>query len=200
MLLNGGPINAGVINGSVSGEVLVDAEPPGVARYSCLLTGAQNGTTDLALKISSFQGRLKNNKPSYLSVVIPGASSLATAITLRKDGQLVVTRHLIRPDGTEIDAQEIARVDLETIRTDLGARSNSASLSGHRTTATGNPKTVELTGASYSSLSGGKRRYRCSLNNSLRPGDTADINGESLVVADISYAVGPTMSQMEINE
>lgn len=167
--------------------------------YTLILTGAADGLSDLVLPMSSFQGRLRSGSPSYLSVVIPAAAQYSDAIDARPNGQLVVSRGDRWTDGL-IQVTEIARVNLETIRLDQGARSSSATLSGHRQTTNSAPKTVTLGGAQVKSVAGGLRRYRCALDNDLRAGDTAEINGESFAVREISYTVGPTLSFMEIAE
>lgn len=167
--------------------------------YSLTLTGAPDALPDLQLPMSSFQGRLRTGSASYLSVVVPGASQYSDAIEARANGQLVVSRGVRWSDGTT-DVTEIARVNLESIRLDQGARSYSATLSGHRQTTNSAPKAVALAGAQVRSVASGLRRYRCALDNNLRAGDTAEINGESFTAREISYTVGPNLAVMEVLE
>lgn len=167
--------------------------------YTLILTGAADSLPDLVLPMSSFQGRLRSGSPSYLSVVIPAAAQYSDAIDARPNGQLVVSRGDRWTDGL-IQVTEIARVNLETIRLDQGARSYSATLSGHRQTTNSAPKAVALAGAQVRSVASGLRRYRCALDNSLRAGDTAEINGESFTAREISYTVGPNLAVMEVVE
>lgn len=167
--------------------------------FTLILTGAADGTTDLILPMSSFQGRLRSGTPSYLAAIVPNASAYADAIDARPNGELVISRGDRWTDG-RLEITEIARANLETIRYDLGPRSASATLAGHKTVSYAAPKTVALVGASYRAVTNGLRRYRSQIDNTLRPGDTAEINGESLVVREIGYTVGPELAFMEIAE
>jgi hypothetical protein len=96
--------------------------------------------------------------------------------------------------------EEIARAQLDQIIPSIGARSSSVALHGRRDPILITPKTVPLSGASYWTRSGNKRRYRLPIDNQLRPGDTAQIDGNEFVVGTIQHTVGPTGSQMEIVE
>jgi hypothetical protein len=49
-------------------------------------------------------------------------------------------------------------------------------------------------------LSPSDLRYRCAINNFLRPGDTALINGGSMIVNNITYTIGVSSEVMEIAE
>lgn len=166
--------------------------------YLFTLTGAPDGQSDIIIPISSAQGRLRDGDPTYLSVVIP-SSTYSEAISLRPNGEMVLQRGVRLSDGA-LQLEEIARVTLEDIRIDEGARNQSISLSGHATVTNSTPKTVQLTGASYRNIINGSTRYRCALNNFLRPGDTAEINGESLLVNSITYTIGVSSETMEIAE
>ena len=192
--------NLGVINGfeinGASAAVSIPAEYPSSTRYTCVLTGSP----DLTLPISSFQARYRNGEPSYLSVTVPNAVDYADEIDARSSGQIVITRTTYDSSGAQLSSGELLRVDLETIRLDYGSRSSSASLDGHRTTSNGTPQTVALVGASYKNVNAGLRRFRCSPNTSLRPGDTAQINGEEIVVGYITYTVSVKSETMEILE
>lgn len=164
--------------------------------YRCILTGAP----DVTLPISSFQYRLRDGDPSYLSVVVPNGAQWAAEIDARSNGQIVLYK------GTEDDSGnqnlvEIARATLETVRPDEGARSYSTTLTGHRTTSATSPKTLTISNVSYRNVEGGKRRFRSQdIAEFLAPGDTAVIGAESIVVGEISTAVGDQYSQQEIVE
>lgn len=168
--------------------------------YQLTLTGAADGETDLDLsdRLASFQGRLRNDTPSYLSVVVKGFD-LAAAIAARPSGELVIGVGSPAVDGT-VSYSEIARATLESVREDDGPTSCSFTLSGHQTVAYSISMTRQLAGVKYRSVSGGLVRVRSALDNLLRPGDTADTGTETFVVGSISYAVGPMSQEMEIVE
>ena len=171
------------------------------AIYRCYLTGAADGTTDVELPATSFQARLRTGEPSYLSVVVPDAPTYLPAITARPNGELVVKRGIRWPTGVEI-LEEIARVGLERIADDRGAGSYTLTLSGHKTQTTATPKTRTLAGLSYRHAGTGARRYRCSLDTFLRPGDTVYVPeyGESAVVRLITYVIDGRTEMMELTE
>ena len=167
--------------------------------YTLTLTGAPDALEDLILPMSSFQVRLRSDTPNFGSVVIPNGTIYADEIEARPNGEIVISRGVRYTDGaTEVD--EIARVNFETIRLDQGARSNSVTLVGHKTVSPGTPKTVTLQSASYRSESNGVRRFRTELENTIRPGDTASIDGETMTVDSISYTVSARRAVMEIAE
>jgi hypothetical protein len=168
--------------------------------YIFTLTGGADGLGDITVPISSCQMRRRDGEPTYMSVVVPGYDAWLVPVSNRPNGQMVLQGGYRYSDGST-QLQEIERVFLENIRPDRGARSESISLSGHRTTVNNEPSVVTLTGASYRTVNAdGKRRYRCNVDLFLRPGDTADINGESITVGFISYFIGRAQETMEIEE
>ena len=103
-------------------------------------------------------------------------------------------------DGT-YQTVEIARVTLRNVRLDYGPKSSTISLDGIATRTNASPKTVRLTGASYRSVADtGRVRYRCTMDFSVRPGDTVTVEGETFVVGELSYQVNADSAQMEVAE
>lgn len=167
--------------------------------YTLALTGEADSTTDINLPIASYSSRLRSGESSYLQVSVPNARLYAAEIAARQHGDLVISRGTRWSDGT-VDVEEIARATLSLINTDIGGSSSTASLQARATTTNVAPKTVTLTGAHYKASSGGRRRYRCPIDNSLRPGDTVVIDGDSLLVDQLSHYVSTKQGYMEIAE
>lgn len=167
--------------------------------YTLTLTGAEDSTTDAVLPMSSFQSRLRSGNPSYLQAVVPYTAALADAVSARPHGQLIVRRGRRWTDGT-VQVEEIARASLELISSAQGGRSQSITLSGHRTHTYSAPKSVALADASYRAVSNGRRRYRCAIENSLLPGDTAIVGADSFVVAELQHLVDTRTAIMEVSE
>ena len=161
------------------------------------MTGSNDGETDIAIPISSFQTRMKSGDPTFLSVVIPG-TDYSAQIAARSNGQLII-KMAYAVGGVDQIAEELIRVDLENIRVDEGGRNQSIILDGHRT-VTHETKSVNLTGASYRSLTKGKLRYRCEPDLYLRPGDTVSVNGDSFTTDNITMFISPTQETMEVAE
>lgn len=172
--------------------------------YLCVLTGAPDGLADLELPMSSFQGTLRDGDPSYLACVIPNSADYAAAIAARPNGEIVVSKGYRFSDGTRV-VEEIARVDYESLAIDRGGRSDSATISGHKTVSSTAGKQRALTGVSFYGLQvDGKRRVRSDIDHFLRIGDealyTLDGASESLVVGHLTYIVNDVQAVMEVTE
>ncbi len=140
--------------------------------FYCILTGADDGLDDIYLPMSSFQARLRDGEPSYVSCVIPDSLTYEAAIIARENGDIVIQKGVRLIDGTE-QMEEIARVDFESIQIDRGARNDSATITGHRTVTSSAPKDWTVEGVSFYGLQAdGKRRIRAKMDLFLRCGDT----------------------------
>ena len=193
-------------NPSYTWELPASSRPAVQAIYKCYLTG--DGETpplaDLEIPISSFQSTLRDGDPSYVSVVVPNSIAYSSAISARANGDIVVKKGYRMQDGAEV-LEEIARVDYESLRIDRGGRSDSATISGHKTISSSAAKSCPISGLSYYSLQAdGKRRLRGEVDLFLRCGDTVEFvlagQDDSFIVGSISYTVGPNQATMEVAE
>ena len=173
--------------------------------YRCYLANV-NGTTGeyenvIELPMESWQARMKKEGPSYLSVVVPKGSSFEAEISSRSNGFIVIKGGYRFQDGTEA-LEIVATAEFESLRTDTGARNDSATISGHKVQAPNlSPKTWPLSGVSYRALyESGKRRYRCQIDMFLRPGDIAVYGSEQIVVGEIVYTINAAFCYMEVVE
>lgn len=168
--------------------------------YLCLLTGSADGLTDLTIPISSFQSTMRDGDPSYLACVIPNSVAYVTDIIARTNGDIVIRKGYRLDDGSA-QTEEIIRVDYESLQIARGANNDSATISGHKTTSSSNPKTVTLNDVSYYGLqTDGKRTYRALPDLFLRVGDTAVYGAESIIVGQISYIVDAQLAIMQVTE
>ena len=169
-------------------------------KYICTITKA--GYDDLVIPMKSFQGRLKDSDPTWLSLVIPNGKAYADDILLRLDGLIIITRQGIQENGV-FKSDEIVSTILEDIRQDRGSQHSSLTLSGHKTIAyTEGQKRIALEGVNYRAEYSGKRRFRCRFDQELRPSDIAQIKAtsEELTVGEISYQVNTNTTVMEVTE
>ena len=173
--------------------------------YTCTLTGdgESPALSDLTLPMSSFQGRMRDGDPSYISAVIPNCMVYADDILARQNGDIVIKKGYRFQDGTT-QLEEIARVDFESVRIDQGSKSASATISGHKTISSTSVKTVTVEGVSYYCLQAdGKRRVRALLDLFLRIGDTCVYGtgtSDYLTVGYITYTVSVNQTIMEVTE
>ena len=173
--------------------------------FSCTLTGAPDGLSDLTLPMSSFQARMRDGDPSYVSVVVPSSATYAADIVARANGEIIIKKGYLMRDGSA-QMEEISRVDYESIHIDRGARNDSVTLSGHKTVTSTVASERTITGVSYYGLqANGKRRVRANFNLFLRCGDVCIYSndpGDRFTVGNISYFVGaePVQMIMEVGE
>ena len=166
--------------------------------FFLVIEGVFDGLGDVTIPISSFQARRRSGDPTYLSVVIPTVD-YADDISDRSNGDMVIYQ-AYEIDGEIKQREEILRTDIEDIRLDEGSSSQSVTLTGYKQKIF-SPKTVSLSGLTYKSTIGGKRHYRLATPYIfLNPGDTVEINDETIDIGVMSYSVSATAQQFEIEE
>jgi hypothetical protein len=166
--------------------------------YLFTLTGAADGEADIEIPISSFQARMRDGDPTFLSVVIPDGEQ-AAAINARQNGTLIVDM-AYKLHGAFIQRETIVSALLEDIRVDEGTSSSPLTLSGHKT-ETYNGLAITLTTSIYRTILNGKIRHRLAEPNiNLRPGDTVTIGSDTFVAGLISYFISVESKTMEVAE
>jgi hypothetical protein len=177
-------------------------DPPAnwiAVRYRCFLTPPDSTVFDIELPISSFQSRLRLNGLSYLSVVLKGADAYAAKIVEAANRKMRIFREYHYLDGY-INSTLIAASDYETLQINEGEKSGTtATLSGNGDMVPSNFAIIALKNPTYRSAATGSKRYRCAIDARLRPGDTAQINGETFTVNEIVYIIDTKTSIMEIS-
>lgn len=209
-----GPVNASVPTGILTMLPRVPAyrwSVPDVEQitakliYRCILTGVDDGLADVVLPMSSFQMRLRDGDPSYLSCVIPDSVTYEPYITARTNGDIVIQKGYVFSDGTE-QMEEIARVNYESIQVNRGANNDSLILTGYKTVTSSAVADRTISGVSFYALQAdGKRRVRGHLDLFLRCGDNCIYGtgiGEYFTVGQISAWVSadPVTEFMEATE
>jgi hypothetical protein len=170
--------------------------------YICYLFSLTKvpGIPDIEIPISSFQSRLRNGDPSYLSVVIPGLD-YSGAISVRADADMVVEM-AYRQNDSYIQREEIARVTLENVVIHQGANKQSITLSGHRTNTYSTKGFRTRQSPFYYTLSANaKARYRFPRADfDLNPGDSFTVGSDVFEVGLITHVIGGGSQQMEVAE
>lgn len=167
--------------------------------YTLTLSGVVDGVDDITIPITSCQMRRRNGDPTYMSVVVPDYDEYLDDISSRSNGELVFSGGYKMSDGT-FNVVEIARVDLEDITPTAGSRSRAITLTGHQSSYTLIAEERTITGAGTRSVSNGKLSFRTDVDLDLNPGDTAIVDGESIVVGYISYIISASTEYMDITE
>jgi hypothetical protein len=171
---------------------------PVVTAVHYRLTLRQAGHEDLELPMQSFQSRIRQGRPSFLEVYVPGVLDFLAGITDRADGELVIEMGSRKTDGTT-DILEIARVNLEEVRYDRGPVSATGTLTGHKTQTFAGGKTVTLSDVELVS-SATNLRVRTRVSNDILPGDEIHAGGVSFTVDVIQHIVSTSQAYMELSD
>lgn len=168
-------------------------------RYVFTLTGSADSKDDVDIPIQSASARWRSGDPSYLEMVIPAVNAYSAQINDRPNGELVLTMAYYYKGVLQL-TEELMRVDLETVRIDEGFRSESITLSGHKTeTYAGN--TITLQDVTYRTVSGGLVRLRTATPNLyLRPGDTVLWDTDEFTAGLVTLSINQRQSTMEVAE
>ena len=169
-----------------------------VYRYHARITGIADGLSDYALTgLRSFQLRMRSESPSFLSLVLPYAQETYAAVKGRANGEIVVDMEAIV--GIDSLREEFVRVNYDSVRYDLGAKSRTMTITGYKT-KTFDPGSTTLHTVSTESLQAdGTIKLKCHQPYfSIKPGQTV-IHGTTEIVADlVSCVVGPGYQYMEV--
>lgn len=165
---------------------------------------------DLLLPIKSFSARFSTEAKSQVTVVIPNigyADIIADTVIDNYDagetilGRLSVFIVKTYPSGNVV-RERLTNVILEDVDytedVTIGAIKE-ITLSG-TLDETWSAKTIPLSGASYRSIIGGYKSYRCSPDLYLRPGDTVLINGDTFTVNSVTWFIDPDQQMMYVSE
>lgn len=185
--------------GAGQGPAPTPEPPPFVEhiRYRATLTGAPDGETDLVLPISNAQATLRTSGEDYLTITVPAGAQYATGIYDRQNGEIVLDHLATSSDGAVV-VSELARVNLQDIREDTGARSESVTLTGYKSVNYSDTSTKQVDDITYRSVSNGTVRWRSGVDPALKPGMTADNGAESFLIDTIAIALGRTQSVLEL--
>jgi hypothetical protein len=166
------------------------------------LTGTPDGEEDLTLPVKTIQARLNTGSQSYVSVVIP-TIEYAEGIADRPNGEIVIDMIALLA-GSEVLREEIIRVNLDAVRSDEGASSQSITIEGHATHSFP-VRYSSLDYVTYRRFQDGKYVYRCAIPDwYLKPGHVATYGETSFTVDSIIFFVTVTnqyfQSSMEVYE
>jgi hypothetical protein len=165
---------------------------------------------DLMLPIKSFSARFSTAQKSQVTVVIPNigyADIIADSVIDNADsGQTILGRLSVFIVKTYKSGNQIRERISNVILEDVGYNEDvtigaikEITLSG-TLDETWSVKTIPLSGASYRSVIGGYKSYRCSPDLYVRPGDTVIINGDTFIVNSITWFIDPDQESMTISE
>lgn len=168
--------------------------------FQCILTGKQDGLSDLKLPVSSFQYRLYANGRSGLSVNVPAMSDIADEIVNRINGQLVIRKGVRKYDGAVI-LSDVARAGDLDVRFNETSQRVAGTISARELLEQpiGGPIKQELKKIeSISFERDGSRKIRTETQFGMRPGDKIIAEGSELIINQISVNVTERQNKMDI--
>ena len=154
---------------------------------SVTYTAEISGTPTLTVEISSTAIRLRAGSDSYASIVAQFSAALATALSTRTGETLTVYRN----------ATEICTVDIDSIRSDVGAQRASISVAGHDTISWGTPGSHTLSGVAYYNSA---NNYRTLVDLDIKPGDEATGPGGTFTIGLVTINANASGETMDLSE
>lgn len=166
-----------------------------------ILTGEADGLPDVDLPTSYVVLSLKDSDRVRISAFVPGVTAWASSVAERSHGTLRVLAGVRSVSGIE-QLEEIAAAELSSASSVAGGRSSSISLTAYRAyerqdgivRALGSPESS----AAYHT---GKRSWVFpAIDEFLRPGDTAMIDGEAVSVSEVQIEMWPDRHRMTVRD
>lgn len=146
---------------------------------------------------------LEQQRPSYLSCVVPNSIKYVHDISSRIDGLIIIKKGYEMPDGSR-NMEEITRANFDYLAFSRGAHNDSAIITGYKIKTYTSPKTRTVTGVSFISLEAtGRRRIRATVDLFLKPKDICVYGtgeSEKFTVGQIIYTVNERSATMEVTE
>jgi hypothetical protein len=178
--------------------------PPVIARQiirtSYFLTFTDTETEEATIiPASSLSISSRSGNPSSINAVIPYTFDHANTIASATNALIEIHRAQTYCNGQTSTAL-IEYGDVTSIRSDIGGRNASITLTASSTKTNRATKYVTMHGISYVSVIDGKMRIRCTPSNDLAVGDTVHIDTYTLVANNIQLNVTATLEQMEVYE
>jgi len=149
---------------------------------------------DICIPIDSLSARIRSGSPSYLQVTIPDYDTYLAAVSARAtNGKMYLYKSVDKGAWALV-----MWVNLENIYSDRGPVNKSITLSGHRTFSNSSPQTITLSDYTYA-YNRGSNGVRCSVYNTVNPGDTIIYGASSFVVDLVTLNVSTSMT-LELKE
>lgn len=184
-----------------AGSAVVFREYSGPLRLPDVYLLSISGDPPISIQISSVSIR-RSAAGASLNVVCPAiAGDLVEEIFARVGEAEMTLLRGVRFLGGESQLDVVLTTPVGAARWDGGPSSASLTLSGESAGKVVAPRTRLLSGVSYKAAQNGRRRWRCAVDQYLRPGDYAALSdGETLTVAEITVQVSPSGAMMEVAE
>jgi hypothetical protein len=179
-------------------SIFLQNKEKAIQLFFFILTGSQDGLSDIEIPIASFSCRKKESAPTYLSLIIKGFDYV-DEIVARTSGRLTIDIAYKLNDS--MLREQLIQTHFNNIQTDEGPTSKSITLSGYRTIRFF-PKIVSVEHPiSISVSSDGKRRFQFGkVDIYLNPTDIMRVRGEEITVGTISYNISASNCSMTVTE
>lgn len=149
------------------------------------------GSSTVAIPISSWQATIQNDRQSYVYCVIPAAEDYLTALSAALNVDEFVIYRKAMFGGTIITA-EMVRSNVETIQVYHGPYRYTATIAGYTDTFSDTPITTTTTLTDirlFNQTIDGNIQVRCGIDWFLRPGKNATAEDVTFEVTYITYYI-----------
>ena len=174
--------------------------PPHLLRtsYALILTGAEDGTTDIDLPLISWQAVASLDGQTVVQCVVPYSPAIAAQLAARPAGTLRIDQRLHY--GGEVLSGTIVSAPWDGApRTDRGGRSQSITLQGRADAGPSAAKLVRLSGVQYLRIDDSGATVRAAIDFFAAPGDALDYGDGTLIASRVTWICTPALSWMEAN-
>lgn len=169
--------------------------------YRCVLTGAADSLPDVELPLSAIYCRLYSGSPSDHQVTAPFTLELADAIEARPNGTVRIFQTSQVAATGEGGERLLFEFGIEQTSYHRGAYSSSYVLQGQRQTTNSTPMTVMVSKVFEEGLDfNGGRTWKVPASYGVRPGDSAVIDGETVVIDRAQFHASATDTYLILRE
>lgn len=169
--------------------------------YRCVLTGAADSLDDVELPLSAIYCRLYSAQPSDHQVTIPFTLDLADAIESRPNGTVRIFQTSQESATGQGGEKLLFEFEAEDAQFHRGAYGSSYTLQGQRQTTNSTPVTTMVGKVFEEGLDfNGGRTWKVPAFYGVRPGDSAVIDGETVLIDRAQFHASATDTYLILRE
>lgn len=168
--------------------------------YTLVLTGSQDGTTDLELSLNGYQANIKNGYLSTHDFQVTLKTGLFDEINARINGDLEIYREVILDDGSSV-SQLFMVANFNSATRNVGSNSASIIIRGSKTITNLAPRTINIEQVKgWGVNSYNERVFSIESYSTITAGDIAVVDSESITIRQVNLNLKPDSFEMELTE
>lgn len=168
--------------------------------WQVILTGGENGTTDIILPTKSIQVTLRSEGSDQANISVPKAGDHISSILARSDGRLVIQRLVTFDNGSRTISSLVSVPFNQELQRNRGALKDTITFGGLGTPPQlFAPSVRNLQGLGFNQSSG-KFKFDTALDVTVRPTDLAIIDGLEFIIATITINIGDGLDKASLRQ